>query len=66
MGWHWFKYIDNDPTDTTADPSNNDSNKGIVTTLYHQYNDLLVMMNALNRRVFRLIEYFDAVPRKAP
>ncbi|MDP3209629.1 MAG: hypothetical protein Q8M65_10805, partial [Rhodoglobus sp.] len=34
VGWHWFKYGDNDPTDTKADPSNTDSNKGIVTNRY--------------------------------
>ena len=30
VGWHWFTYMDNDPTNTGADPSNIDSNKGMV------------------------------------
>jgi hypothetical protein len=30
VGWHWFKYQDNDPTDSKADDSNKDSNKSII------------------------------------
>ena len=25
VGWHWFKYKDNDPRDRTTDPSNRDA-----------------------------------------
>lgn len=42
VGWHWFKYADNDPdASPDPDPSNIDSNKGIINNLYVPYNDLL-------------------------
>jgi len=31
VGWHYFKYQDNDPAAVGVDPSNIDANKGIVT-----------------------------------
>ncbi|CAG7632644.1 hypothetical protein PAESOLCIP111_03400 [Paenibacillus solanacearum] len=60
VGWHWFKYIDNDPEDKEADPSNRDSNKGIVTIKYEPYKPLLDRMKTLNDSVYDLIDYFDA------
>ncbi len=54
VGWHWFRYQDNDPTDPTADPSNNDSNKGIVNTTYDGYPTLLEWMRQLNVRKYSL------------
>ncbi len=57
VGWHWFKYIDNDPTNTKADPSNLDSNKGIVSSLYEPYTDLLEMMRDLNCNVYALRDF---------
>lgn len=59
VGWHWFKYADNDPADTKADPSNRDSNKGIVNARYAPYLDLLNAMKPLNERVYSLVEFFD-------
>lgn len=59
VGWHWFKYADNDPTDTGADPSNIDSNKGIVSNRYVPYPDLLDDMLLINQRAQRLAEWFD-------
>jgi hypothetical protein len=59
VGWHWFKYMDNDPEDTSTDPSNRDSNKGIVTTAYEPFEPLMDAMNELNRQVYPLTEYFD-------
>ncbi|MFC1717358.1 hypothetical protein ACFL6S_27105 [Candidatus Poribacteria bacterium] len=59
VGWHWFKYMDNDPSDLTTDPSNRDSNKGIITIKYDRYEPLLEKMKALNRDVYALIQYFD-------
>jgi hypothetical protein len=56
VGWHWFKYMDNDPTDTRADPSNRDSNKGIVDNTFKPYPDLLDRMRALNDRAWPLID----------
>ena len=60
VGWHWFKYIDNDPADTKADPSNRDSNKGVVSNRYEPYADLLAAMKRVNERTYRLIDHFDA------
>src|SRR5690606_22152794 len=48
VGWHWFKYIDNDPTNLQADPSNRDSNKGMVTNLYEPYGPLVARMTKIN------------------
>jgi hypothetical protein len=59
VGWHWFKYMDNDPADLSTDPSNRDSNKGIVTIRYEEYRPLLDRMKTLNRDVYRIIQYFD-------
>ena len=60
VGWHWFKYMDNDPADLRTDPSNRDSNKGIVTIRYDEYKPLLEKMKTLNRNVYPIIQYFDA------
>ena len=59
VGWHWFKYQDNDPQDLTTDPSNRDSNKGIVDVFYDPYQDLLDEMSELNNNAYHLIDYFD-------
>lgn len=59
VGWHWFKYKDNDPNDKTADPSNTDSNKGIVSGHYKPYVPLQETMQQLNSRIYGLIDYFD-------
>jgi len=63
VGWQWFKYADNDPADTKADPSNTDSNKGIVSNRYQNYTALLDSMKRINERVYSLTEYFDAARR---
>jgi hypothetical protein len=59
VGWHWFKYADNDPADTKADPSNRDSNKGIVSARYEPYVPLLEAMQQLNDRAYSLVDYID-------
>ena len=59
VGWHWFKYVDNDPEDTAVDPSNRNSNKGVVTCNYKPYTELLEPMKRLNDNVYSLIDYFD-------
>lgn len=59
VGWHWFRYMDNDPTDKTADPSNNDSNKGIVDNNYRYYTPLTDHMRLLNMNRYKLIKYFS-------
>lgn len=60
VGWHWFKYADNDPDDTQTDPSNRDSNKGILNNRYEPYTPLLEAMKQLNLRTYSLVNYFDA------
>ena len=59
IGWDWFKYMDNDPGDTGADPSNRDSNKGILSNRYEPYNPLLESMKELNERTYTLVAYLD-------
>ena len=60
VGWHWFKYRDNNPQDLSTDPSNRDSNKGIVNYRYEPYLALLQQMKKLNDEVYPLIDYFDS------
>ena len=52
VGWHWFKYMDNDPTDLTTDPSNRDSNKGVVGWDLKRYEPLLSRMKAANGELY--------------
>ncbi|MEN8848396.1 MAG: hypothetical protein ABF377_10040 [Akkermansiaceae bacterium] len=59
IGWHWFRYSDNDPKEKGRDPSNLDANKGIVTNRYLPYQDLLTPMKELNTRTYSLIRHFD-------
>jgi hypothetical protein len=59
VGWHWFTYQDNDPEDLTTDPSNRDSNKGIVNSNYEPYQPLIENMKKLNDHTYQLIQYFD-------
>ncbi len=60
VGWHWFKYRDNNPEDLSTDPSNRDSNKGIINYHYKPYATLLEDMKKLNNEVYALIDYFDS------
>ena len=59
VGWHWHRYADNDPDDTKVDPSNRDSNKGIVTSRYVAWSPLIEEMTALNQRVYGIADTFD-------
>ncbi len=59
VGWHWFKYIDNDPANKKADPSNRDSNKGILSNRYEPYAPLLDSMKRVNQRAYGIIDHFD-------
>ena len=58
VGWHWFKYIDNDPA-MSRGPNPNDSNKGIVTRYYEPYPLLLETMRRVNTSRYALVDYFD-------
>lgn len=60
VGWHWFTYQDNDPEDLTTDPSNRDSNKGVVDSQFNPYTPLLDQMKSLNNNTYQLIQYLDA------
>jgi len=59
VGWHWFTYQDNDPLDLKTDPSNRDSNKGIVNSAFVPYEPLVKNMKYLNDHVYELIQYID-------
>lgn len=59
VGWHWFKYLDNDPDDLSTDPSNRDSNKGILTADFVPHVQLIAAMKELNRAAYPLAAYFD-------
>lgn len=66
VGWHWHRYADNDPDDTSVDPSNRDSNKGIVSARYEPWTPLLDGMTALNDRVYGIVATIDGPPPAAP
>lgn len=57
VGWHWFKYQDNDPDDKNAELSNIDANKGIVDSTYNLYDDLINQMQPVNSAVYTLSDY---------
>ncbi|CAH8284101.1 hypothetical protein EV196_103323 [Mariniflexile fucanivorans] len=59
VGWHYFKYQDNDPTAKGVDPSNIDANKGIVSNQYKVWKPLMEKMNEINTNIYNLIAYFD-------
>ncbi len=62
VGWHWYRYLDNDPTSKGTDPSNVDGNCGIVNNSYEPYTDMLGLMRELNMNVYRIADYFDKQP----
>lgn len=59
IGWHWFTYMDNDPQNLKTDPSNRDSNKGIVKWNFEKYEPVLDEMKQLNDCTYNLIQYLD-------
>ncbi len=59
VGWHWFKYQDNDPTLVGAEPSNTNANKGIVNNYLEPYTPLLDKMRELNQQMYTLADFFD-------
>jgi len=56
--WQWYTYQDNDPEDSTADPSNKDSNKGIVKWDFNIWTDLSTRMKEINEQLYNLTEYY--------
>lgn len=61
VGWHFFKYQDNDPTATGVDPSNIDGNKGIVNNYYEVWEDFTEKITELNLQVYDVVEHFMEV-----
>lgn len=59
VGWHWFRYQDNDPEDLTTDPSNRDSNKGLIDIYYNPYTDLMDIVNLTNENVYSYLDYLS-------
>lgn len=55
VGWHWFKYQDDDGTDNSSKPAN----KGVYDNNYEMYPYLAKFMQEVNYNVYNLIEYFD-------
>lgn len=58
VGWHFFKWMDNDPENKKADASNRNANKGVVNIQYEPYTPFLENMKKLNHEVYPLAEYF--------
>jgi hypothetical protein len=56
VGWHWFKYQDDDG----ADNSNAPANKGVYDNHYQVYPYLGKFMRDLNYNVYSLVEWFDS------
>ncbi len=59
VGWHYFKYQDNDPENLSVDPSNRDSNKGIVTSRFEEWPEFIKQMHQFNINVYPLIRHLD-------
>ncbi len=60
VGWHYFKYQDNDPTAKNVDPSNTDANKGIVNNNFEYYKPLMKLMKELNDNKYNLIAFLES------
>ena len=59
VGWHWFKYINNDPEDLKAELSNRDANKGMLTVKYEPYAPMVEAMKRINHAAYALTGWFD-------
>lgn len=55
VGWHWFKYQDDDGTDNSSKPSN----KGLLNNYYEIYPYLAFFAREVNFNAYGLIAYFD-------
>ena len=60
VGWQWFRYLDNDPTDKSKKPEHNDSNKGLLNNEYEPYKELAEGMKQMNCNVYPLANFFDS------
>lgn len=55
VGWHWFKYQDDDGTDNSSKPAN----KGLYDNYYQLFPYLQFFVRELNFNTYELINYFD-------
>lgn len=55
VGWHWFKYQDDDGEDNSGKPAN----KGLFDNNYDIYPWLAKYARDLNYNAYRLMDYFD-------
>ena len=63
VGWHWHRYLDNDPADREAERSNLSGNKGIVNIRFEPYSPLLTAMRELNTHAHALRQDQGDEPR---
>ncbi len=59
VGWHWFRYIDCDPTAKNVNISDIDSNKGIVRSDTTEYEELTSAMKRMGENAYNLIKFFN-------
>lgn len=64
VGWDWFRYQDNDPENLQTDPSNRDSNKGLVDNNYNQYDELMDFCKRTNDNVYSFLDYLKTIETK--
>lgn len=55
VGWHWFKYQDDDGNDNSGKPAN----KGIFDNYYEIYPWMGKYVRDLNYNAYKLIDFFD-------
>lgn len=55
VGWHWFKYQDDDGNDNSGKPAN----KGVYDNHYQMYPYLAKFMQEVNYNVYNLVDFFD-------
>ena len=56
VGWHWFKYQDDDGSDNSNAPAN----KGVYDNYYKVFPTLGKFMRDLNYNVYSLVDWFDS------
>lgn len=57
VGWHWFKYQDDDGTDNSSKPAN----KGLYDNSYQMFPYLGRYMKNINIHAYDLINFFDTL-----
>jgi hypothetical protein len=59
VGWHWFRYQDDDPLPWQTRLVGRVSNKGVVNMFYTPYGPLLERMKAMNDNLYSIIDCID-------